>query len=173
MSFHLNNRIFTFKCFDTKNKFFFQKGVPQGSSLGPLLFSLYINDIGLNFEDQIKYLLYADDVIIFNAGTDLNDMQNKLQRSLDNLETWCKKNSLIINETKTKVMIFSKKRDNEANQYEFPNLTLLVNNNKLEVVKTFKYLGVIFDYHLSFDNQFNSVNSKLTDTSTAMSRIRC
>ena len=56
-------------------------GVPQGSVLGPLLFLLFINDIGDKF--QSNFLLYADDLKIFSTNT------NIVQKDLDVLSNWC------------------------------------------------------------------------------------
>uniref|UniRef100_A0A8R1EBF1 Reverse transcriptase domain-containing protein n=1 Tax=Caenorhabditis japonica TaxID=281687 RepID=A0A8R1EBF1_CAEJA len=58
-----------------------KSGVPQGSVLGPLLFLLFVNDIGDTFES--KFLLFADDLKLFDVD------ENKIQRDLQRLESWC------------------------------------------------------------------------------------
>jgi hypothetical protein len=59
------------------------RGVCQGSSLGPLLFSLYINSVGSGFTSP--FLLYADDLVLYDSGTDETAIINSLSLQIENL----------------------------------------------------------------------------------------
>ena len=61
-------------------------GVPQGSVLGPILFSLYINDLPLYMEALCE--LFADDTSLHNHHKNLDTLMNSLQHSVDNLINW-------------------------------------------------------------------------------------
>ena len=63
-------------------------GVPQGTVLGPLLFSLYINDISSDIESEIR--LFADDCVCYREFKDEVDTL-KLQRDIDRLGSWARK----------------------------------------------------------------------------------
>ena len=63
-------------------------GVPQGTVLGPLLFSLYIDDISSDIEAEIR--LFADDCVCYRAIKDEVDTM-KLQRDIDRLDSWERK----------------------------------------------------------------------------------
>jgi len=82
-------------------------GVPQGSILGPTLFSIYINDVALAAGDSMIHL-YADDTILYTAGPVLDTVLNNLQESFNNIQHSFCSFQLLLNSSKTKVMFFNR-----------------------------------------------------------------
>lgn len=76
-------------------------GVPQGSILGPLLFSIYMNDLPLLLKNT-EVDIYADDTMIWLSGTSCTDIQNTLNDCLDKANSWFKLNQMIPDDTKHK-----------------------------------------------------------------------
>lgn len=116
-------------------------GVPQGSVLGPLLFSIFINDVATIFND-CNFLLYADDVKIFKSVSNSASC-SALQRAISSFSHWCSCNKLLINTSKTKVMTYTRKTDNILFPYN-------INGELLPRVVEVNDLGVTFDSKLSF-----------------------
>ena len=86
-------------------------GVPHGSILGPLLFLLFINDLPLSLHDTISFVdLYADDTTIYEQQSDMITLQCNLQKSLNLLHEWCRKNGMVLNTLKTKVMLITSRQ---------------------------------------------------------------
>ena len=79
-------------------------GVPQGSILGPTLFSIYINDLPLAFK-KAEVDIYADDTTIWSSGNTCEEIQLKLQDTLDSAGKWFKANGMMPNTTKTKQLL--------------------------------------------------------------------
>ena len=79
-------------------------GIPQGSSLGPLLFLLYINDIP-NCSDKLSFRIFADDTNIFASSSNAVELQSLINQELSKVKEWCDFNKLSINLTKTNYMI--------------------------------------------------------------------
>ena len=82
-------------------------GVPQGSVLGPILFSLFVNDIG-KLPLNGKAILYADDTNIFYQGASSDLISEKIQEDLLCIQEWSVKNRLVLNADKCSMMWFSK-----------------------------------------------------------------
>ena len=133
-------------------------GTPQGSILGPLFFLLYVNDLNVNF-GNVKTLMYADDTVLYTSGKNINELATNMQSSLDNFVSWTSKNKLTINESKTKLMLFSSTI--KAKSLQIRNLNIKINQEKLHFVPTYKYLGVILDCELTFNHHVKELKRNL------------
>ena len=127
-------------------------GVPQGSILGPLLFLIYINDIGTCLKNS-KYHLYADDTVIYCSADSSMACTVRLNVDLTSLSTWCKMNKVTINTTKTKAMNFGTQKL-KANKCQ---TKLMLNNDQVKLVPTFRYLGGFFDNCLTFSKHISKI----------------
>lgn len=156
-----SNRKFRILNGNTHSDYFsIDNGTGPGSCLGPLQFSLFINDIGSAID--INYLLYADDVIIYTDCTDMDQGHASMQNCLSKLEEWCNENNLVINTSKTKAMYFFKARDIKSKQAcSNSSAVLTIYGEVIEFVSVFKYLGVNLDCNLNFKLHYTSVEKKM------------
>ena len=116
-------------------------GVPQGTVLGPLLFLIYINDIVSNIRHS-STSLFADDCALYRTINDANDCI-LLQEDLDAISNWSVKWQLCLNYSKCKVL-------NITNKKKLIPCNYSLDDNKLEEVATYKYLGVTLDNKLKW-----------------------
>lgn len=136
---------------DKRTEFFKQgRGVRQGSSLSPILYNIFINDLantidqstcpGIKLQDTIiKCLLFADDLVI------LSPTREGLQTNLDQLNSYCKKWALSINTEKTKVMTFQK-YSAATKETDFR-----IGQTIIEQVANYNYLGLSISKTGKFD----------------------
>ena len=122
--------------------------VPQGSILGPLLFILYINDISSVVKNS-KIKIFADDMTLYKAIEDCEG----LQTDLDSICHWCNLWQMKLNPSKCEVLCISNKRFQISFIYQLSGCSLKWSS-------TIKYLGVLLNNKLSWDNQCTYIASK-------------
>ena len=128
-------------------------GVKQGDIISPTLFSMYLNDLATGIKNlncgididglNLSILLYADDIVLLAPNED------SLQEMLNFIKQWCNKWRMAINADKTQVVHFRRQQTLKTS-YVF-----LFGDSPLKTVSFYKYLGVLFDEFLSFDNNAN------------------
>ena len=131
-----------------------RRGVPQGSVLGPLLFSLFINDLPASLLSYVSCSLYADDLATWSSSPSLPTAVEATQGALFQLERWSEYWCLPLNPSKCEAS-FSV-GSHQANLQ--PNLLLL--GSRLRFNPTPTFLGVIFDRTLSFSKHVSSLKAK-------------
>lgn len=139
-------------------------GVPQGSVLGLLLFILYINDIVTCVKNG-NINLFADDTLLCITTTNIEEGISKLNEDLTRIYEWLNVNKLKLNVSKTKWMILSKSELNNIN-------SIKINNEEIERVKVFKYLGITIDENLKFNEHLTVIKKKISSKTYLLSRIR-
>ena len=121
-------------------------GVPQGSILGSLLFSLYINDMPKCLKSTTP-CLYADDTEIFASSPDYDTLVKNLNDDLKNIHTWLTKNKLQHHPTKTKLMFIGE-------------TTVFFGDKPVPLINSLESLGVEIDENLSWEKHIDKICKK-------------
>lgn len=141
-------------------------GVPQGSILGPFLFNIYVNDI-VNSDPSSKFIIYADDTTILLADDRADELVSRANILLDKITTWTKRNALKINTNKTKAMLFRPKNKTVSSIG-----SLFLNSERIDLVESFKTLGVVFSNNMSWDSHIEYISKKLSQVVGLLHRNR-
>jgi hypothetical protein len=127
-------------------------GVPQGSVLGPILFSLFCNDlpnICVNNEGEI--FMYADDTTLYVIGPTHDLVCLALNKVLLALQNWCNSNLLTPHLGKTEYMILSR------SNFTGPLRAIKLGNHCISQVEKSRCLGVEIDNKLKWKAHVNEV----------------
>lgn len=129
-------------------------GVPQGSVLGPLLFSIFINDLPSHLTSSVR--LFADDCIIYRQIRSTTD-HAILQQDLECVTNWCTSWQMTLNTDKCKIMTVSRKHSNSLFTYSLNSVTL-------SRTSSYKYLGVYLTSNLSWAEHIQCITAKASRT---------
>ena len=127
----------------------------QGCPLSPVLFSFFINDLALKLEstnvgvvcgdEKVNILLFADDIVL------IAENPNDLQVLLNILSAWCKLNGIVINGTKSNIVHF------RTPSVPRSDSVFTVDNINLDVVESYKYLGLVVTEFLDYSKTAKAV----------------
>ena len=121
-------------------------GTSAGTRLGPLLFITYVHDVPRCISPK-----FADDLAAVAVGDDIDAVKEQLQTAVDQLVDWSKQENMMLNVSKTKVMMFGDSVE---------EVKILVDGKLLDQVFSYKYLGIMLDPKLDFGLQVDYAVSK-------------
>ena len=141
---------------DSDNEFILH-GVPQGSVLGPLLFTIYVNDMHRCIKNSTTFHFADDTNLLYIPKKKLRNRNivRLLNKDLKVLNNWLKANKISLNSSKTKLIVFRKKTT------QIPYIKVKLDGVRLLPTNSVKYLGVHIDENLSFDTHIQLLNAKL------------
>ena len=133
-------------------------GAPQGSCLGPLLFTIFTNDFSLHL-NFTKCILFADDTTIYMSHNNPTYLRWCIEEDLRTLSDWFKANLLTLNVDKSVSLTFKPRVF--AGRNKFVGINIKIDNQLPPNVDTTKFLGVWLDSKLSWNKHMSKLFIKL------------
>lgn len=137
-------------------------GLPQGSVLSPILYSIYTSDITIRSNFQSAF--YADDSAFICSGKVSNAIIKRMQLTLSTIQKYFDKWKIKVNDGKTQAIIFPYNKSPKR----IPTLTLQCRGNVIPLQENIKYLGVTLDRKLTFKQHILNACDKATKCSRAL-----
>ena len=148
------------------NSYVMSYGTSQGSVLGPLMYLILANDLVKSLKIS-NCISFADDTTVFASGNNLKFLYCKINEDLKCLSDWFDSNSLTLNIDKSKNILFCSKRK-EVNYTG----AIKLSGKEISRVKSIKFLGVLIDEYLEWNDQVKSVLLKMVAGNYSLSMIK-
>ena len=144
-------------------------GVPQGSILGPVLFTIYVNDL-LSVPEHCKSACYVDDCKLYLSfpSPNINTAIANLNEDLNNISSWCCRNSLLINPDKTKVLFIGLPQLLRR----LPTVPVSMLGIEITPVTVAKDLGIHIDQSLTYNDHITKTASSCLHKLIQINRIK-
>lgn len=142
-------------------------GVPQGSVLAPVLFTLYVNDLVDCLESDCLPTLYADDTSLLVSGLDDDNIERKCNTNLNNLLGWFSRNSLYLNAAKTNYIQFHNVQKKQSKL-----LNISIGGVSVTSAVQCKFLGLTIDENLNWKGHCERLMQQTNSASYLMKNLR-
>jgi hypothetical protein len=143
-------------------------GVPQGSVLGPVLFSLYVTPLEeIITSHGCSTVIFADDTQLY-ITCESNDSVTRIESCVDEIRHWMRINFLSLNESKTEVVCFSSK----FSKHEPYVRNVRIGDLSIDTSSVVRNLGVIFDVNATMSQHVSNMCKSATFSLWRLSRIR-
>lgn len=139
-------------------------GIPQGSTLGPILFLLFINDLKNDFPD-CYISQFADDTSLIISAKNDKDLSDKARDCAEKMSTYCEQNYLSLNLLKTEMVWLS------ANAVD-RSLYVPINGTSIHQNITTKSLGLYIDTQLKWVTHVDYICKNLTKNNYVLLNLR-
>ena len=145
-------------------------GVYQGTSLGPLLYTIYSNDISLYVESGVTIIQYADDTQLLVTGkkTDIVSLIHRMEVALSTLYHWFTQNSMKLNSSKTQLIVLGTRQMLRG----MPPVSLTVNGSTIHESDRVKNLGLVIDRTLSYELHIDQLVGRCTGLLVGLSHAK-
>ena len=144
-------------------------GIFQGSALGPLLFTIFANDLSLYAPDA-HITQYADDtqLLISDRKCNLPIIIQRMESTLSSIATWLHAHGLKLNTSKTEILLLGTKQNTRG----LPPVSIRLGGDTVQESRVVRNLGVLFDRHLSWEAHVSSVVSKCVGLLIGLRHLR-
>ena len=143
-----------------------QRGVPQGSLTGPLLFNIFLNDLLMQLADKCDVFNYADDNSLSFHHHNLTTLKNTLESACEVAIDWFEANHMKANPNKFQAIVLSRRPNTITSNLEFR-----IKDVTIKTEHCVKLLGVLLDDKLNFSQHISSLCKRIGRQIGALRRI--
>ena len=140
-------------------------GVPQGSLLGPKLYTILVNDLPEAIT-QGEVILFADDTSIYCIGDNVDKIMDSLNLAMEEVHGWCRRNKLTVHPGKTEAMLLMK------TAFMGPLKAIKYGESYISIADSVRYLGITIDNKLTWDKHISTTCKKFSSKLGALKRMK-